>query len=284
MRLGALHGKTACLAVAALALAASGCNKLKSRDQLNRGVEAYKNAKYSEAVDHFKESIRLDPNSPNAKVFLATAYMNQYIPGADSPENTRNLQAARAQFLDVLKDNPKDLLAVQSLASLALNEASGITDPDLRTKKMDEARDWNEKILQIDPRNKEAYYTLGVIAWTRWKKDYDAERTKLGMKMEDPGPFKDKKARAELQEKDGALVDDGIKNLQKALDIDPQYDEAMAYMNLFIREKADLDDNSDDYAKDIHTADDWMNKAMQTRKIKAAKAAPATGGVSPDAK
>jgi tetratricopeptide (TPR) repeat protein len=284
MRLGAWQQKTVLVSAVVLALAATGCDKLKSRDQLNRGVQAYKNAKYSEAVDHFKQAIQLDPTNPYARVYLATAYMNQYIPGADSPENTRNLQAARTEFLQVLKDNPKDRLAVQSLASLALNEAGGITDPDLRAKKFDEARDWNEKVLAIDPANKEAYYTLGVIAWTRWKKDYDAERAKLGMKMEDPGPFKDKKARAELSEKDGALVDEGIKNLQKALDIDPQYDEAMAYMNLFIREKADLDDNADDYKKDIQTADGWMNKAMDTRKIKAAKAAPGAGGITPDAK
>jgi tetratricopeptide (TPR) repeat protein len=270
-------------ASAVLLLGLSGCDKLKSRDHLNKGVEAYKNAKYSDAVDHFKQAIQLDPTNPNAQLYLATAYMNQYIPGADSPENTRNLQAARNGFLEVLKKNPSERLALQSLASLSLNEASGIADLEPRMKKLDEARDWNLKVIATDPQNKEAYYTLGVIDWTRWKRDYDAERTELKMKLEDPGPFKDKKAREQLKEKDQALVDDGIKNLQKALDIDPQYDEAMAYMNLFIREKADLDDSSEEYKKDIASADGWMNKAMDTRKIKAAKAAPAAG-ISPDAK
>ncbi|HVT91277.1 MAG TPA: tetratricopeptide repeat protein [Bryobacteraceae bacterium] len=272
------------LSAALLALSSAGCNYLKSRDQLNRGVEAYKNAKYSEAVDHFKQAIQLDPNNPNARVYLATAYMNQYIPGAQSPENTRNLEAARNEFEQVLKDNPKEKLAVQSLASLSLNESAGITDWDQRLKKLDEAKQWNEKVLEIDPANKEAYYTLGVIAWTRWKRDYDAVRTKLGMKMEDPGPFKDKKAREELSARDGALIEEGIKDLQKALDIDPQYDEAMAYMNLFIRERADLRDNAEAYKQDIASADSWMNKAMETRKIKAAKAAPTAGGITPDKK
>ena len=62
------------------------------------------------------------------------------------------------------------------------------------------------------------------------------------MKPEEPGPLKDKKVKAELQAQYSAVIDDGIKNLQKALDIDPNYDDAMAYMNLLIREKADLDD------------------------------------------
>ena len=36
------------------------------------------------------------------------------------------------------------------------------------------------------------------------------------------------------------IIDEGMADLQKALDIDKEYDDAMAYMNLLIREKADL--------------------------------------------
>ncbi len=265
-------------AAAALVLVTAGCDKLKSRDQLNKGVEAYKNAKFGEAVDHFKTSIALDPTTPNARLFLATAYMNQYIPGAESEENARNLKAARDEFMKVLQENPKEKLAYQSLASLSLNEVSGLTDLDAKLKKLDEARDWNLKVIALDPANKDAYYTLGVIDWSKWKPAYDAARVKLGMKPEDPGPFKDKAVREELRDKYGPMIDDGMKNLQKALDIDPQYDEAMAYMNLFYRERADLQDTPDVYKKDIDAADSWLQKALDTRKIKAAKAAAAAPG------
>ncbi len=269
-------------AVALLALVSSGCgvmDKLKARDQLNKGVEAYKNAKYGEAVDHFKQAIELDPTNPNARLYLATAYMNQYIPGADSPDNNKNAQAARDEFMKVLQDNPNDKMAVQSLASLSYSEAGGISDMDAKLKKLDEARKWNERLIQIDPNSKEGYYTLGVIDWAKWYPNYTAARVKLGMKPEDPGPIKDKKAREDLKDKYDAMIQDGIKNLEAALKIDPQYDDAMSYLNLLIRERADLDDNADDYKKDIATADMWMNKAMETRKIKAAKAAP-TGGLT----
>ena len=65
-------------------------------------------------------------------------------------------------------------------------------------------------------------------------------RANLRMKPEDPGPIKDKKVKEELQAQYSAIIDDGIANLQKALDIDKEYDDAMAYMNLLIRERADL--------------------------------------------
>src|ERR1700681_2201182 len=77
----------AALLVGALTLLGTGCNKLKSRDDLNKGVAAYKNAKYSDAVNYFQEATVLDPQNPNARVYLATAYMMQWIPGAISPEN-----------------------------------------------------------------------------------------------------------------------------------------------------------------------------------------------------
>ena len=32
--------------LAAMAMASTGCNKLKARDQLNKGVQAYKGGKY----------------------------------------------------------------------------------------------------------------------------------------------------------------------------------------------------------------------------------------------
>jgi len=57
------------------------------RDQLNQGVQAFKSAQYPEAVEHFKTAVELDPNFPTARLYLATAYMQQYIPGSISPEN-----------------------------------------------------------------------------------------------------------------------------------------------------------------------------------------------------
>ena len=59
-----------------LAIAASltgvGCDKLRARDQLNKGVVAYKNAKYKDAIEHFKNAVDLDPNLTNARLYLAT--------------------------------------------------------------------------------------------------------------------------------------------------------------------------------------------------------------------
>jgi tetratricopeptide (TPR) repeat protein len=255
-------------AVAALCLLASGCEKLKARDNLNKGVQAYKNAQYPQAVEFFKTAVELDPNFPTARLYLATAYMSQYIPGAESPENLQMAQAAHEQFNKVLAQDPKNEVAIASIASLYFNQ-----------KKFEEAEEWNKKLIEVNPKSKEAYYTLAVIAWTNaWKTRMEA-RAKLGMKPEDPGPIKDKKVRVELKEKNEAMVREGIQHIQKALEIDPEYDDAMAYANLLHREIADIADTQEEYKKETEIADDFVQKALETKKIKAERK-PAGGGIT----
>lgn len=251
-------------------LLGTGCDKLKSRDRLNKGVQAYKNARYQEAIDNFKEAIALDNTNPNARLYLATAYMTQWIPGADSPENRQLAEQAHKEFEEVLRRDPKDKVALASLASLAYNEA-GALQGEAKMKKFDEAREWNQKLIQVDPKNKEAYYSLGVIAWAKWYPALGKARADLGMKPEDPGPIKDKKVKAELKQKWSSTIQEGIDDLQKALEIDPEYDDAMAYMNLLIRERADLADTPEEYKKEIEVADNWVQKALDTKKKKAAR-------------
>lgn len=263
--------------VAALALFSTGCEKLRARDNLNKGVQAFKSAKYNNAVEHFKKAVELDPEFETARLYLATAYMSQYIPGADSPENVQYSKAAEQEFLRVLEREPKNELAIESLASLHYNQAQGNQPLDQKVKKLDEAAQWYTKLAQAAPNNKTAYYSLGVITWAKWYPRLMEARRDLGMKPEDPGPLKDKKVREKLRAEWMSTVDQGIQNLEKALSIDPEYDEAMAYLNLLHRERADLLDSPEAYKKEVELADNYVQKALDTKKIKAERAVQQAG-------
>lgn len=248
------------LGAALLVAGNSGCTKLRARDQLNKGVQAFRNTQYPEAVEYFKRSVELDPTFTTARLYLATAYMSQYIPGAESPENIQMAQTAHEEFRKVLEVDPQNTVALASIASLFFHQ-----------KKFDEAEEWNKKLISVDPNNKEAYYTLGVIAWTRSFQPRMAARAELGMKPEDPGPLKDKKVREELRDKYLNVIDSGLQDLEKAIEIDPEYDDAMAYLNLLHRERADLMDTKEEYEKEIDLADNWVDKTLGIKKIKAAR-------------
>ena len=94
--------------LAAMALGSVGCDKLKARDNLKRGVQSFTNAKYPEAVAYFQKAVQLDPTYTTTHEYLAIAYMSQYIPGAESPENVRMAENAYNEFQEVLRLDPKD--------------------------------------------------------------------------------------------------------------------------------------------------------------------------------
>ena len=102
------------LAVAALAVLGMSCNQLKARDQLNKGVQAFTAAQYPEAVERFKTAVELDPGFSAARLYLATAYMQQYIPGSTEPENVKMATAAFDNFKKVLEQEPKNAIATPS--------------------------------------------------------------------------------------------------------------------------------------------------------------------------
>ena len=269
-------------ALAALVLGGSlaGCKKLEARDNLNKGVAAFKNAKYPDAVEFFARAVELDPTFATARLYLASAYMNQYIPGAESKENLAMANNALENFQKVLEADPKNSTAVESIASLYYLESQGTSKLEDKLDRLEKARVWYQKLTEVDPTKKEAFYSLGVIAWAKWYPDWNSARSKAGMKPDAPGPLKDKKAKEELKAKHGAMLEDAMKNLQKALDLDKEYDDAMAYMNLLYRERADLADTAEAYKKDVDTADEWIQKALDTRKIKAERQPKNTGIVN----
>jgi len=257
------------LAVLLVLFSAVGCSKLRARDQLNKGVQSYKNAKFEDAIEHFKNAVELDPSLINARLYLATAYAQQYIPGADSPENNRFAEQAIDVFKQVLDLHPPKEQQVHSL--------KGIASLYFNMKKFDLAKEYYQKVSDLDPNDPETYYSIAVIDWTQAYQRRMDERAKLGLKPTDD--LKDKKDCAELiktiKAQNEPQVQDGIHKLQKALELRPDYDDAMAYLNLLYREEADLQcDNPDARKTDLKTADDWVDKTMATKKAKAEKAGP----------
>lgn len=253
-------------------LAVSGCNKLKARDQLNKGVQAYKSARFEQAIEHFKTAVELDPNLSVAKLYLATAYTGQYIPGVDSEENTRMAEQAIDQYKQVLgttNDPTYKLTCLKGIASLYFN-----------MKKLDMARDFYRQAQEVDPNDPEIYYSIGVIDWTETYQKSSEVKAGLGLKVDDE--YKKDKTNADACQQVKAAneqkVTEGLDVLNKAVDLRPDYDDAMAYLNLLYRRRADIQcTDPEARAADLKTADEWVAKTMAIKRQKAEKAAQPGG-------
>ncbi len=261
-------------ALATLLSLSTGCNKLRARDQLNKGVEAYKSARYDAAIDHFQEAVELDPSLPMTRLYLATAYAQQIVPNLQTQDNLKNAELAINQYQQVLDQKPNDLMALKGIAQIYFNIGQ-----------YDQAKEYQKKVIAVDPKDPEAYYTVGVVDWTLAYKNALPARRSVGL-QDNGDPIKDKKVCATLQTENGPLVQEGLDYLNQAVQLRPSYDDAMAYINLLYRRKADIECGDDDARKaDIAEADEWATKSMGTRKANEAKKnAQTPGGIVLDQK
>jgi tetratricopeptide (TPR) repeat protein len=258
-----------------LAFASAGCAKLKARDFLNKGVAAYKAGNFDRAIEMFKQAKDADPTLLNAQLYLATAYASQYIPGAPSEDNVNKGQQAVAEFKSVLQAEPNNLSAIDGIGSILFQMAGQPFDES----RMAESRSYHEKHIQLDPSAKEPYYWVGVINWTLcyranagFRRAWNEANPRKLVKDEQPMP---EKARAEFQEKYGAIVEDGIKQLKQAIVVAPDYEDAMAYLNLLYRQRADMSASPQEREEYLTQADALVDKVKEIKQKKS-EAVPTT--------
>jgi tetratricopeptide (TPR) repeat protein len=266
---------TITLVLAALAMAVvagGGCNKLRARDQLNKGVAAYSSGQYDQAIEHFKSAEDYDPTLTNARLYLAAAYQAQYIPGAPSPDNLRNGQEAVKINEDILSQDPNNLSAIDNLGSLYYNMAQTPFDEQGMLK----ARDFQEKHIQLSPNDAQPYYWVGVIDF--WISHHANQELRDEYNRSGKKPVKDtdplpKEQAADFAQKYGQTVDDGITALNKAIQLKPDYDDAMGYLSLLDRQKGDMESTADAREADNKAADGLMDKAKAIKQQREAAAA-----------
>jgi len=252
-------------------LSALTCGAQTYRSELLLGVDAYKNSRYEEAIQHFKKAIELDSSQVNAHMYLATTYVSQFIPGVDTADNKAVAEGAIEEY--------RHLLDMDGSTESKLNSSKGIAYVYLNMKQFPEAKQYYQKASSLDPSDPEAYYSIGVIDWTQSYQPRMEARAKLGMRPEENLNAKDPGQRQicdELMAKNRATVEDGIDNLNKAIQLRPDYDDAMAYLNLMYRERADLQCNNLVLrSEDLKTADHWVDETLRVKKMKAEKEAGA---------
>src|ERR1700691_5489238 len=117
--------------LAAAVVGLGGCDKLKARDQLQRGMLAFKAGQTDAAIEDFKRATVLDPNLLMAKLYLGTAYQTSYIPGAPSDENQRMGKQALEEYQEVLNADPNNLDAIDRVGALLNAMASVPFSPDM---------------------------------------------------------------------------------------------------------------------------------------------------------
>lgn len=228
-----------------------------ARASLVQGVDAFKAGQYDDAVRDFQAAVDTEPEWRTARLYLATALSYEVVPNLDTPENVATANRALDQFDVILASDPQNLAALRQVAAIERN-----------IKRYDEAMTTERKIIAIDPKDAEAHYTVGVIEWTQAYKFTVETLAKESLRDDGNGNVKLNAAGcAALVANNSAVVNDAIAELTRAVELRPNYHEAMQYLNLTYRQKANLDcGNAEQRGKDLAAASDWTQRAIEARR------------------
>lgn len=255
-------------AVRGSAQQANGDPRAEARRLLNEGVEAYKLADFDRAIEDFKKAKELDPWLANARLYLATAYATKYIPDAPSDDNIHYGKLAIEEYQGILANDPNNLSAIDGLASILYNVGGYPLDQN----RMEESKSYHERHIQIQPRDPEPHYWVGVIDWAIAYQAYKKLREGWGRETTDRSASNQplpENIRQQFVTEYAKSVDEGIRELKEAIALRPDYDDAMAYLNLLYRQKADMESSPKLREIDLRNADELIDKvkAIKQRKM-----------------
>lgn len=250
----------------------AGCNKIQARVEMKKGNTLYANESYREALDQFQKGLELDPHATFAWRSVGLTALALFHPGDESPENKQFAETAIDAFQKYLEDYPDDEKVRQYLLTTYVNthrfdDALAAIEHMEQQAGKPEVKEQLEAskvrvLVQADqldkayeltkayngPDKPELLYTIGV---THWGKSYNAT--------------------ADMDPAERAHhVDTGLAALQEAMQIKPEYFEAMVYYNLLYREKAKMEPDPLKQQEYFAVAQEWVVKAKALRdKLKA---------------
>jgi tetratricopeptide (TPR) repeat protein len=241
----------------------------QARAALDKGVQDFKNGQYDEAIAEFERAKQLDPQLIKARLYLATAYASQYIPGASSEENVRKGRRAVEEFNGVMILDPQNISAIDGVGSILFQMAGQPYDPD----KFAESKSQFMKHSELRSDDPEPYYWIGVIDWTlsfrangELRANYN--KTVRGDALLDTAPLP-VEVREQYTREYGSIIDEGIDALKHAIELRPDYDDAMAYLNLLYRRKADTVADLSERDALTQMADDLVDRIKEIKQRRA---------------
>lgn len=247
----------------------SGCgiiNRIRAKNEINEAARAYKAGKYTEAEEHSRRALELDPDQRNAPIFIARTVHAQYRPGNETPENIAIAERAIAAYKFVLEKDPKNeegYLAVTALLGAIKKEA--------------EQRQWilQHAANQEIPADKRAG-AYALLASQNWNCVYQI--TELAKKTEGTKVIWEKPKEQKDYDKAQQCLKDGLAEAEQGIALDPNSELAWTYKTNLLREQAkiaEMDGKADEKDKLNKQADEAEKKmqalAEENRKKKEAE-------------
>jgi tetratricopeptide (TPR) repeat protein len=291
----------------ALLLVTTGCSELQARHHARAGNGHFLSGDYAGAVREYEIAEQTYPSGLFVvQLNKGLACQHLMVPGAKGPEQDRAVDCALNAFTkmkELRADDPRgEQLYVQTLFDadrfdtlIAMYEGQLKGDPNnmaainslinvhSRADHWGEALKWSMKRADIESKDAEAQYTVGVMIYNRLfqkggadKAAYDPRPDPNADPKKDPPKTPPPFTLGDLMGAERVRVADlGIKYMNRALELRPTYKEAMGFMSLLWRQRAfGYLDKPVDWEVCINTAEEWRGKANQGQQVPALQPRP----------
>ncbi len=225
-------------AIVCLAGLGSGCEyakKVIAKDKLNQGAILYNQGRAKDAQVFFRDATELDSENPIAWLYYGATLVKDY----KSQSGDERIKTAN-EALDVYKKARELAEGNCKTQDNAVSYIATIYD-DLDNA--DENRKWLLERADGPCSTKEikatTYYSIAVKYWTV---SYDQTTRYADKTATDPFHYRNMDypaAQADKVRSEEAIVK-GLEYIEKALEVDPEYVDAMFYKGLLYRERQKL--------------------------------------------
>jgi tetratricopeptide (TPR) repeat protein len=212
-----------------------------SQSLMKQGTEAANAGRYMEAASYFRQAVQTHPQTTLAWQHLANAEVRAFLHAPPGADREALVGAARNTLNSILSKDPNDALALWDLSML-----------EMSAKRFDQALDAAVRLTVVRPADKQAHYQAGVIEWAR-------AYPELGQAK----PFGPETGKLRTRHAPGLAA--GHAHLQRALELDPGFRDALAYDNLLYRLDAVLASTAEEVRALHLKADERMRAAMAAK-------------------
>ncbi len=224
---------------------------------MQRGEEALAAHRSDDAAFLFRNAVSLNPESAEAHLQLAASLIDGtprifILPDAVQERDiAARLEEAAREDKYALQLSPNNADALVGLAqatyrlAVVYRKFSGSTG-------FAEAKDLLEKAIAADPNNFQAHYALAQMIRGQF----------LSALPEAHTASPSGEARDHLRLTYGSLIDEGIEEAQKAVDLNPSSSAAAHEMSGLLRARSRLDESPEQSDADLQLSKDWQEKAM----------------------
>jgi tetratricopeptide (TPR) repeat protein len=268
--------------------------ELSAEARLARGIEEYLKRRFEEAADHFEKAISTDSRFVQAFLALGatrlTLYQKRPSPAASyiraareiskqelaayqekenailAEQNASNWPLAENALKRANQLEPKNLLIVEYLCVLYFSWKDPL---DEASDRMDEAKRWLERLVELNPEHKYANFYCGLILCSKARKLMPS----YGRFPRSPEPDL-----ASLRIKVGALLEEASRHLAHALAVGGEHTAASHFVDEVTSMQAYLAD-PDKAARDLR---DKLTESFHRSKAAAAERQAAGNPSSPD--